>query len=74
MRSPSAPRGPPEHIDKIFHPFFTTKAKGTGLGLAISRQLIEQNGGTITVAGNPSGGSIFGIHLPLKTPPGGMTT
>ena len=63
----------PEHADKIFQPFFTTKPKGTGLGLAISKQLIEQNGGTITAAGNPSGGTIFGIHLPLKTPPGEIT-
>lgn len=56
-----------EHVDKIFQPFFTTKPKGTGLGLAISKQLIEQHGGSITVAGNPSGGSVFRIHLPLKT-------
>ncbi|HZW36796.1 MAG: ATP-binding protein [Deltaproteobacteria bacterium] len=64
----------PEHSEKIFQPFFTTKPKGTGLGLAISKQLIEQHGGSITAAGNPSGGTIFGIQLPLKTPPGEMTT
>jgi signal transduction histidine kinase len=64
----------PEYADKIFQPFFTTKPKGTGLGLAISKQLIEQHGGSITAAGNPSGGAIFGIQLPLKSPPGEMTT
>jgi signal transduction histidine kinase len=62
----------PEHAEKIFQPFFTTKPKGTGLGLAISKQLIEQHGGSITAAGNPSGGTIFDIQLPLKTPPGEM--
>jgi len=55
-----------EHADKIFQPFFTTKPKGTGLGLAISKQLIEQHGGSITVAGNPSGGAVFRIALPVK--------
>jgi signal transduction histidine kinase len=59
-----------EHADQIFQPFFTTKPKGTGLGLAISKQLIEQHGGSIAVAGKPSGGTIFKIQLPLKTGPG----
>jgi two-component system NtrC family sensor kinase len=57
-----------ENLDKIFQPFFTTKAKGTGLGLAISKQLIEQHGGVITVDGNPAGGTIFRIRLPLHIP------
>jgi signal transduction histidine kinase len=57
-----------EHADKIFHPFFTTKPKGTGLGLAISKQLIEQHGGSIAAAANPSGGTVFRIELPLISP------
>jgi signal transduction histidine kinase len=56
-----------EHVDKIFQPFFTTKPKGTGLGLAISKQLVEQNGGTISVDGNSAGGTVFRIRLPLQT-------
>ncbi|MFN7965070.1 MAG: ATP-binding protein [Acidobacteriota bacterium] len=52
---------------KIFQPFFTTKRGGTGLGLAISRQLIEQNDGTLTVADNPTGGSIFTVRLPARS-------
>ncbi len=56
-----------EHVDKIFQPFFTTKPKGTGLGLAISKQLVEQNGGTISVDENSAGGTVFRIHLPLQT-------
>jgi signal transduction histidine kinase len=53
-------------INKVFQPFFTTKPKGTGLGLAISRQMIEQHGGTISVANRPVGGVLFTILLPVK--------
>jgi len=54
----------PENAVKIFEPFFTTKSKGSGLGLAVSKRLLEQHGGSITVAGNSPGGSIFRICLP----------
>jgi len=54
-----------EHIDQIFQPFFTTKPKGTGLGLAISKKLVEQHGGSIAVAGNPAGGTVFQVRLPV---------
>ena len=53
-------------IDKIFQPFFTTKSKGTGLGLSITKRLVEQHGGSIRVANNPSGGTSFTIDLPIK--------
>jgi signal transduction histidine kinase len=53
-------------INKVFHPFFTTKPKGTGLGLAISRQMIEQHDGTIAVANRPGGGALFTILLPVQ--------
>jgi signal transduction histidine kinase len=59
-----------EHADQIFQPFFTTKPKGTGLGLAISKQLIEQHGGSITVSGISTGGTVFTIQLPLNIPSG----
>lgn len=50
---------------KIFKPFFTTKAKGTGLGLAICKQLIEMHDGTISAGDNPGGGTIFRIVFPI---------
>jgi signal transduction histidine kinase len=53
-------------LNKVFHPFFTTKPKGTGLGLAISKQLIEQHDGTIVVANRPGGGVLFTIRIPVK--------
>jgi signal transduction histidine kinase len=58
---------PPEELDKIFVPFFTTKTQGTGLGLPICRQLLEQHGGTITVESRVGSGSTFIIELPVIT-------
>jgi two-component system sensor histidine kinase AtoS len=52
-------------LNKIFHPFFTTKPKGTGMGLAISKRLIENHGGTICIVNNASGGVTFRISLPV---------
>lgn len=54
-----------ENAKKLFEPFFTTKPKGTGLGLATSKQLIEQQGGSISVVPNPGGGTTFHVHLPV---------
>lgn len=56
-------------LDKVFEPFFTTRAKGTGLGLALSRQVIERHGGTITVANRPGGGALFTLRLPVRAEP-----
>jgi len=57
---------PPEHLDRIFTPFFTTKARGTGLGLAIVKKIVEGHGGTITAHPNPNGvGTEMRIVLPM---------
>jgi signal transduction histidine kinase len=55
---------PPEKIDRIFNPFFTTKEKGTGLGMAISKKIVEAHQGTIDVASEPGQGTEFTITLP----------
>lgn len=57
---------PPEDLEKIFEPLFTTKPKGIGLGLAITKRLIEQNKGTIEIASQVSKGTTFTIKLPVK--------
>ena len=51
-------------LQKIFIPFFTTKAKGHGVGLALSHRIITQHSGTLTAANSPDGGAIFTITLP----------
>ena len=57
-----------ENLEKIFEPFFSTKAKGegTGLGLSLSRRLIEANNGKIEVESKVGEGSTFRIVLPHK--------
>ena len=55
---------PLQILDKIFTPFFTTKAQGTGLGLAISHRLIEQQGGRLYVASEDGKGTTFTVELP----------
>ena len=56
---------PEDAIDKIFHPFFTTKEKGSGLGLTISYSIIKKHGGTINVKSQHGVGSEFKIYLPI---------
>lgn len=52
----------PEVLDKIFIPFFTTKANGSGIGLSLSRQLIKAQGGNLSVVSNP-GKTVFTVRL-----------
>jgi len=58
---------PPELLEKIFQPFFTTKGKGkgTGLGLAVSKRIVEGHGGTIEVRNNIPEGVTFTVLLPI---------
>lgn len=53
----------PADLQKIFIPFFTTKAKGHGIGLALTHRIITQHGGTLTAANAPEGGALFTIKL-----------
>ena len=62
--SDTGPGIPPQILEKIFTPFFTTKAQGTGLGLAICHKLITQHHGTITVRSEDDKGTEFVIFLP----------
>jgi signal transduction histidine kinase/DNA-binding response OmpR family regulator len=57
----------PQEADKIFEPFYTTKATGTGLGLAISYGIIQRHGGQITVDSAPGQGATFAVELPIIT-------
>ncbi len=62
----TAPPIAPEHIERIFDPFFSAKPDGTGLSLFISHSIIEQHGGTISVRNQKDGrGVVFTITLPV---------
>jgi two-component system, LuxR family, sensor kinase FixL len=56
---------PPEIREKLFTPFFTTKARGTGLGLSTARRFVEAQGGTIALHSPAEGGTVVSIELPL---------
>jgi len=55
---------PPEHLGKIFDPYFTTKQKGNGLGLATVFSILKQHGGLITVQSALGEGTTFQLYLP----------
>lgn len=57
-----------ETLQRLFRPFFTTKATGTGLGLMSCRRIIENHGGFLRVASQPGVGTTFEVFLPLGTP------
>jgi two-component system sensor histidine kinase DctS len=56
---------PPEALEKLFTPLFSTKADGMGMGLNICRSIIEFHHGRLWVEANPEGGSVFVITLPI---------
>jgi signal transduction histidine kinase len=51
--------------EKIFTPFFTTKARGSGLGLPTAKRLIEAHNGQIAIDCPPDGGTAVVVRLPL---------
>ena len=58
---------PPENLDHVFDPFFSTRPEGSGLGLAISHQIVHEHGGFIDVESEVGKGTSFRIHFPLKS-------
>ncbi|HSM92448.1 MAG TPA: ATP-binding protein [Anaeromyxobacteraceae bacterium] len=80
---PSLPAGPyvriqvadqgegirPEHLGRIFDPYFTTKAGGHGLGLATVYSIARKHGGHVTVASRRGEGTTFTVYLPATSRP-----
>ena len=66
----TGPGIPPDAADKVFDPFFTTRApgEGTGLGLAIVASTVADFRGRVEVAGAPGGGAAFVLSLPTTRP------
>jgi signal transduction histidine kinase len=64
---------PAELRERIFQPFFTTKARGTGLGLAIARQIVDAHRGRIEVASDGVSATTFVVELPSRAPAAPIT-
>jgi two-component system sensor histidine kinase PilS (NtrC family) len=58
---------PPEILERVFEPFYTTKPKGTGLGLATVHRVVEAHGGQLLVRSRPGEGTSVRVVLPAAT-------
>jgi signal transduction histidine kinase len=56
---------PPQHVERIFDHFFTTKPSGTGLGLALAKKIVEDHGARLEVTSQEGAGSSFAITFIL---------
>jgi two-component system cell cycle sensor histidine kinase/response regulator CckA len=59
----------PEHLEKIWDPFFTTKKHGTGLGLATVLSIVRKHGGQIGLESTVGVGTVFTVFLPVADKP-----
>jgi signal transduction histidine kinase len=57
---------PPESLEKIFNPFYTTKKEGSGLGLFLAYQIIAKHGGAIFVDSEVGAGTTVKVFLPIS--------
>jgi signal transduction histidine kinase len=60
------PGFPPEHIERLFTPFFTLRPGGTGLGLTIAKRIVEDLGGRIRLSNLTAGGAEVSVWLPMR--------
>lgn len=64
----TGPGIPPDRLDKIFKPYYTTRTGGSGLGLPTARRLVEEHGGHVDVHSEVGRGTDFTIALPVEPP------
>jgi C4-dicarboxylate-specific signal transduction histidine kinase len=62
----SGPGVAPEHVERLFEPFYTTKASGMGMGLSISRTIIEAHGGRLWASATLAHGAVFQFTVPVR--------
>jgi signal transduction histidine kinase len=60
----SGPGIDPEHRERVFDAFYTTKSSGVGMGLSISRSIIDAHGGRLWADANVPRGAVFQFTLP----------
>jgi signal transduction histidine kinase len=61
----TGPGVPPELMERVFDPFFSTKERGSGLGLAICASIVQTHGGRLKAANREVGGAVFTVEFPL---------
>jgi len=59
---------PPEAMENLFKPFFSTKPGGSGLGLPTARKVLEAHGGSLSAQSQPGRGTCFTMRLPIRPP------
>jgi signal transduction histidine kinase len=60
----SGPGIDPEHLERVFEAFYTTKSSGVGMGLSICRSIIDAHGGRLWAEANEPLGAVFQFTLP----------
>ncbi len=57
---------PPENLEQVFNPFFSTKDKGSGLGLAMTKKILDEAGGSVELESEQGKGTTVRLVLPPK--------
>lgn len=57
---------PPDDVERVFEPFYTTKTHGLGMGLAISRSIVEAHGGRLSATSHDGHGTTFEFTIPVE--------
>ena len=65
---------PPEYLEKVWDPFFTTKKHGTGIGLATVLSIVRKHGGQIGLSSTVGVGTVFTVYLPQADRPAEVET